>query len=191
MAGAPRRPLVLVGTSLGGATAIDFVLEVGVPVDALVLIDAQAFTDRSYSAVAALPCVASAGAEVLRSRWLRKLANDLAYHDDRFKCEDIMRIGGLHCHQPGWKEATVSFIQHEGYCLSNRVADVRVPTLVLWGQYDRVLPIKDADKFKKAMPDCRVSVVKDSGHSPHIEKPREVVDTIVSFLKELELTLEG
>lgn len=183
---AKGRDIVLVGTSIGGAVAIDYLLHGGGgDIQGLVLIDAQAFTDKRESWVTRVPGVAGVGAEILRSDWLRGLAIDMAYHATRFKIPDTMRIGGLHCRSPGWKEATVDFVRGAGYCLSERVQDIAVPTLVLWGEHDRVLPKGDAAKFELAIRGCHLETIEDCGHSPHIEKPREVTDAIMRFLASL------
>lgn len=178
-----HRPVVLVGASIGGAVAIDFVLDGNRQVEGLVLIDAQAFTDKKKSLASSIRLFAELGAEVLRSKWLRKLAVELAYHSPSFKTDDVLRIGGLHCFEDGWKDATVDFIQGEGYCLKDRVQEVQVPTLVVWGEHDRVLPKRDAQAFQNNLRNSRLKYIQDSGHSPHIEKPDDVSEEILTFLR--------
>lgn len=182
---ASNRELILLGTSIGGAVAIDYLLNSNRSVDGLMLIDAQAFTDKKESFMTKLPGVADFGAEVLRANWLRKMAVDISYHSNSFKNEDTLRIGRLHCRSPGWKEATVDFVRGAGYCLSGNVVDINVPTRVLWGEHDRVLPKEDAGKFEQCIPDCSLEFVKDCGHSPHIEKPHIVAEAIREFLEQL------
>lgn len=182
---ASNREIILVGTSIGGAVAIDYTLNSERSIDGLMLIDAQAFIDKKESFMTKLPGVADFGAEVLRSQWLRKMAIEMAYHSDLFKNEDTLRISRLHCWTSGWKEATVDFVRGAGYCLSGNVADVNVPTRVLWGENDRVLPKADAGKFQQCIPDCSLEFVKDCGHSPHIEKPHIVAEAIGGFIEEL------
>lgn len=182
----PSQPIILIGASIGGAVAIDFVLNSTRSVHALVLIDAQAFTDRPKSFFSGLPGVASAGAKVLRSDWLRRLAIDMAYYDPSFKNDDILRIGGLHCYQPGWTQATEDMVRSEGYCLKHRIPEIDLPTLVLWGEHDRVLPKQDASMFEQTIRNCRLQIIKECGHSPHIEKPMLVSDAILDFIAHLE-----
>lgn len=177
-------PMVLVGASIGGAAAVDFALAYPHRVSRLVLLDPQLFTDKPASSfLSTFPAAAAAGAEVLRSRWLRRMAVNMAYRDDRFKSEDVLSIGALHCYTDGWKEAAIRFIQGEGYCLSRRVTELQCEALVLWGQFDRVLPKGDVKKLQAALGDEAVLVVKDSGHSPHIERPQIVMEHIAEFIK--------
>lgn len=177
------KPMVLVGASVGGAVAIDFALRYPERVQALALLAPQAFTDKPASTLMqTFPIIASLGADVLRSDWLRNQAVQLAYESKRLKCRDTLRIGGLHCKSEGWKEAAVDFIKGAGYCLSNKVQDIKCPTLVLWGENDRVLPKGDSQKCLDNIHNCKLEIVKDSGHSPHIEKPSQVTRHILNFL---------
>jgi pimeloyl-ACP methyl ester carboxylesterase len=66
-----KRPMVLVGGSLGGAIALDFALEYPQAVEKIVLIDAQGFID-GIGPMASLPRpLAAAGVWVLRTEQLR------------------------------------------------------------------------------------------------------------------------
>ncbi|KAI0561273.1 hydrolase/acyltransferase [Gracilaria domingensis] len=177
-------PLILIGASLGGAIAIDFALSFPDLVQGMVLLSPQAFVDKPSSPVMSIGGLASMGAEVLRSRWLRRMAGEMSYENpDLRKSEEVLKIGGLHCQRPGWKEAAVDFIKGEGYCLSSRVREVTCPTLVMWGEQDRVLPKKNAKRFVEEMANCRLKYVENCGHCPHIEKPSLVTDNILEFAR--------
>ena len=52
---------------------------------------------------------------------------------------------------------------------------VNVPTLVVWGESDRIVPLSAGERIASAMPNARLEVIAGAGHLPHIEKPDEVV----------------
>ena len=180
-----KKEIVLVGASLGAAVAIDFALQYPDLVSALVLVDGQAFTDKPKSIFLQLPGFAELGVQILRSRWLRSLAVQLSYESKELKCENTLRIGGLHCEGEGWQEAALDFVKQEGYCLSKRVGEIQCPVLVLWGENDRVLPKGDAQQFVEVISNCRLEYIRESGHCPHIEKPSDVTQAILKFVSEL------
>ena len=180
-----QKEIVLVGASLGAAVAIDFALEYPDLVRALVLVDGQAFTDKPKSMIMQLPGLAALGVQVLRSRWLRSLAVQLSYESKELKCENTLRIGGLHCEGEGWQEAALDFVKQEGYCLSKRVGEIQCPVQVLWGENDRVLPKGDAQQFVDVISNCQLEYIRESGHCPHIEKPSDVTQAILKFVSEL------
>lgn len=178
------RRVTLVGASIGGAIAIDFALEHPHLVDGLVLVDAQAYQDRPRSGLLnALPVLASVGADVLRSTWLRRMALNMSYEDRAFCSEDALKMGALHVETDGWKAAAVDFILAEGYCVSGRVKEVEAPTLVLWGRGDRILPVENAQRFAEDIPGATVTIIDECGHSPHIEKAAIVAEYILDFLE--------
>jgi len=64
----------------------------------------------------------------------------MAYHNkQRFSTDDAMRVGRLHTHLPGWTDANVAFMRSGGYAVSQRIGEVALPTLVVWGRNDEIL----------------------------------------------------
>lgn len=58
-----------------------------------------------------------------------------------------------------------------------------LPTLLLWGREDRVVPVSAADDYRRALKSANVCVLDNCGHRPEVEKT-------VEFLKEVEKFLE-
>ena len=60
---------------------------------------------------------------------------------------------------------------------------ISVPTLVVWGENDKLLPSAYAAVWKRCVPDVQVEIVPECGHSPHIEKLDLVAPKVLGFLK--------
>jgi pimeloyl-ACP methyl ester carboxylesterase len=58
---------------------------------------------------------------------------------------------------------------------------VRVPTLVLWGADDRLLPSRYAGLWGERVPDASVEVIPQCGHLPHVEKAELTARKIIDF----------
>lgn len=58
---------------------------------------------------------------------------------------------------------------------------IAVPTLVLWGRQDKLIPVAYADRFAQLIPDARVRIFESCGHLPHVEQTEEYVEEIISF----------
>lgn len=68
--------------------------------------------------------------------------------------------------------------------LRERLYRVTVPTLVIWGDSDRVVSIQHANAYKQGITNSRLAVIEKCGHCPSFEKPAETANLIASFLKE-------
>ena len=70
--------------------------------------------------------------------------------------------------------------EHE---LASHAAAIRVPTLVVWGRHDPVLPLRDAEAARRALPHARL-VTLDTGHVPFAEDPDGFLAVVLPFLRE-------
>jgi pimeloyl-ACP methyl ester carboxylesterase len=59
---------------------------------------------------------------------------------------------------------------------------VRVPTLVVWGAEDRIIPVECGRLYADAIPGARLEVIDGCGHWPHYEKPDELAGVVSRFL---------
>lgn len=66
--------------------------------------------------------------------------------------------------------------------LERRLHRISVPTLIIWGEEDRLVPVGYADEFKKRIPEAQILVVPNCGHIPQVERPDVVIDATRSFL---------
>jgi pimeloyl-ACP methyl ester carboxylesterase len=60
---------------------------------------------------------------------------------------------------------------------------ITVPTLIVWGANDKLIPAPYASAFGEAIPGARVEMFNNCGHLPQIEKSQEFVATVSAFLQ--------
>jgi pimeloyl-ACP methyl ester carboxylesterase len=58
----------------------------------------------------------------------------------------------------------------------------RMPTLIVWGREDAIIPVTHALAAHEAIAGSRLTVFDDVGHFPHCEEPKRFVDTLVGFV---------
>ena len=58
------------------------------------------------------------------------------------------------------------------------------PTLVLWGDTDREVPLRDGERLQEEIPNSRLIVFRACGHLPHEEYPQTVIKVISEFVTE-------
>jgi pimeloyl-ACP methyl ester carboxylesterase len=66
--------------------------------------------------------------------------------------------------------------------LSRRFAEVAVPTLLLWGRQDHVIPLWVGERLARDLPHARLVVLERCGHSPPEELPAESLRHVRAFL---------
>jgi pimeloyl-ACP methyl ester carboxylesterase len=67
--------------------------------------------------------------------------------------------------------------------LRAELAAVRAPTLLVWGERDRLVPLHVAEEWRQTLPDARLAYLS-CGHVPMLEAPRQLADSMLSFLDE-------
>jgi len=73
-----------------------------------------------------------------------------------------------------------------GFDVMNRLDAIRVPTLVVSGDDDRLTPLKYGEYLAANIPDAVLKIIHGGGHLAMLEKPAEVNAVITSFVHSLE-----
>jgi pimeloyl-ACP methyl ester carboxylesterase len=66
--------------------------------------------------------------------------------------------------------------------LPHLLGGVTTPTLVVWGRKDRVVPLECGERYVKALPQARLSVIEGAGHFVEMEKPDELAKLVGGFI---------
>jgi pimeloyl-ACP methyl ester carboxylesterase len=70
--------------------------------------------------------------------------------------------------------------------LESRLGDVKAPTLVLWGENDRILHVSGAEKFQQSLPGCRIITLRECGHVVFFDQPEATRQAYRDFLQRLQ-----
>lgn len=66
--------------------------------------------------------------------------------------------------------------------LEQRLPQIKLPTLILWGAQDRLIPPTHGSLYARSIAGARLQTIKACGHSPHVEQPVELARLIGDFL---------
>jgi len=169
------QPVVLVGASMGGAVAIDFTLTYPNAVSHLVLLDSAGLAAGSAMGKLMFPPLDRWATAFLKNPGVRRRISRQAYADKSFVTPDAELCAALHLGCGNWAEALIAFTKSGGYnFLSDRIAEITLPTLILWGRQDKILGTQDATRFADLLPQATLQWIEDCGHVPHLEKAAEV-----------------
>jgi pimeloyl-ACP methyl ester carboxylesterase len=181
------QPMVVVGASMGGAAAIDFTLTYPEAVHKLVLIDSAGFAAGPDMGNWMVPPLGYLAASFLKNSWVRRKVSLQAYCDPGMVTADSELCAALHLKLPRWQQAIIAFTKSGGYnFLTDKISQISCPTLILWGECDRILGTQDAEKFQSAIAHSRLVWIEQCGHVPHLEKPQATAAEILSFIQTVE-----
>jgi hypothetical protein len=62
----------------------------------------------------------------------------------------------------------------------------RLPTLIMWGARDSLIPVRHGIAAHEAIPGSRLEIFEEVGHFPHCESPDRFVQTLVDFIDATE-----
>ncbi|MBN1692368.1 MAG: alpha/beta fold hydrolase [Dehalococcoidales bacterium] len=166
----------LVGHSLGGGIALDYALKFPLKITKLVLISSLclgreiAFWVRFFS----LPAfVRSIGAVMNFGFKCVKLLLD---HLNPAKYILPLTPAGMAV------GVSISNFHQQTLVLEKQLPEVKMPTLLVWGSRDPVVPVKQAYRAAEVIPDCQVAVFRNSGHNVHREELKKFSSIVTDFL---------
>ncbi|MBE9118544.1 alpha/beta hydrolase [Lusitaniella coriacea LEGE 07157] len=177
------QPMILVGASMGGAAALDFTLTYPDAVAQLVLLDSAGLANPPVGGRFLVPPFDYWATEFLRNGRVRQQISRAAYYDKSLASPDAHLCAALHLKLPGWNRALAAFTKSGGYGgYKNKLPQIQQPTLIVWGENDRILGTKDARRFEQGIPNSQLVWIPNCGHVPHLEQPEQVAEKILSFI---------
>ncbi len=65
--------------------------------------------------------------------------------------------------------------------LIDKLKTINVPTFILWGRQDRVIPLRVGEQLHQAIPNSTFEIIEECGHIPQEEKPDETIARLTKF----------
>jgi pimeloyl-ACP methyl ester carboxylesterase len=188
--GIDRVPLV--GNSMGGFISAEVAVSEPTSVERLVLVGAAGVSHaRMFRAPAetmtrmarvAAPFAVRYRGQALRRPGLRhRVFRGLFYKPTALRPELVGEITRYGLESPGLVAALRALA---GYDILDRLDDVEIPTLIVWGQNDYVVPPRDALEYARLIPHSQLHIFNRCGHLPMAERPVRFNRLLEQFLAE-------
>lgn len=170
------RDVTVVGSSLGGWLAVELATKASDRIARLVLDNPLGLrfqtspTERDFPDVFQdLPsewCAYFSASEPTDERDWTTVSKDVALRGARNR-EAFTKMG--------WSPYLYSRV------LSGRVHRATVPTLLLWGDQDKLASREYAEKYAAALPNAKLKVIEGAGHFSFLDKPEAVASAVLDF----------
>lgn len=174
------RRAVLVGNSLGGAIAFQYALTYPEQVERLVVMGPGGVEDPALWATQ-MSGLRSLGAFVQGRLTDREAFRELLQHI--VARPEMITDAVIDSRLPIWLEQPLAvFATMKVEVFAERLAELRMPVLCLWGQKDNFLPVRHALKVAEWVADARVVISTRSGHWFMLEEPAYFNQEVLAFL---------
>jgi pimeloyl-ACP methyl ester carboxylesterase len=183
-------PAVLVGNSMGGFVAAEVAIRAPEVVERLMLLSAAGISQLD---IARRPAMAAgkvaailATANVAQKRWIARrpvprhwVMSLIVRHPSRIKADAMFEALMKGADKPGFEDALRACLEYD---FRDRIPQIGAPTLVIWGEKDMIIPVKDADAFTSMIEGARKVILEDTGHVPMFERPPTFNKLLSEFL---------
>ena len=165
----------LLGHSFGGQISVRFASRYPERIKKLILCAPSAIRPKPGKKTRMIYLMARIGNTIFSPRHLRRLkdaARNLFYifirNRDYKRAEGVMRD-------------TIRKVIKED--LLPELSKIQNKTLIVWGDIDKMVPVKYASIFRDNIPESRLEIFPKIGHSPHLEVPEKLAEIINNFFR--------
>ena len=187
---AVERP-VLIGHSLGGTIALGLAQQRPQRVRGLVLIDPPAYRDGALDGhwFWEVPLLAETVLGIMSTCSIVRVGLEQNFHDKNAVSEDLEITYLRELQRDGAIEAFIAqerqLVPTDAERWERGHGTITAPTLIIWGEEDRLVPLSQGERLVEQMPDVRLITFPDAGHSPHLEVPEIVLECRLPFLRSI------
>ncbi|WP_019961650.1 alpha/beta fold hydrolase [Woodsholea maritima] len=179
-------PFILAGNSLGGLVAWRYAKDHEDQVKALILISPGGYSINGVTETPVeVPDALKAFFRFAPEIAIRAATSALYADPSKVTDAQVRRITDL-MKRDGNGEAMIARL--EQFTLPDPQADlgeVEVPTLLIWGDHDTLVPTEHGPRFEAAMPNARLVIIENAGHVAMEEAPEESLAPALEFLNGL------
>lgn len=203
------------GNSFGGGIALEIALEYPNEVEGLILVDSEGIpngedgydtsmfnddppvspNDPAYTELSLLESI---GKNFIGPAVVKSVMEQMTY-DKNLLTDEYVRYFSRQIRHAGNREAQllmfrqgIHLVQQNGkQDLLPRLSELHMPTLVMQGAQDTLVPMRVAETFRDNITNSRLAVIDNAGHMPMMEKPKESAIFVRQFLQSDQLKHEN
>ena len=179
---------VIAGNSFGGQVALQVTLDRPERITQLILVDSAGYPLAPTSIpiafqLARLPVINLISTVAFPRDIVEKSVRNVYGDPDRVTPELVDRYYDLTLRE-GNRAALTKRLEHVGTDdIAARIPQIKVPTLILWGGRDQLIPPDAGRRFARDIAGSELVMFDDLGHVPHEEAPERTLAAVLKFLK--------
>ncbi|QDP40364.1 alpha/beta fold hydrolase [Radiobacillus deserti] len=177
----------IIAHSMGGQIALNMALMDPKKIKKLVLLCSSGYLKRSQRFLIAssyLPFFEKIVYYYVRRKEVKDYLKDVFYNQTLID-EDMITEFGRPLLEKGFYKSLIRLMRHrEGDLLPHQLQDIKIPTLLIWGEEDRVVPVQVGQRLVQDLPDAQLITYKKTGHLITEERPEPIFENILTHMNQ-------
>lgn len=167
----------MIGSSLGGQIVAEFAIQYNQVLKKMILVSPSGFMEYSTPALEAYMMTVFNPDEQNTKKAFQMM---YGLNGVESTVDDFRRRLKL----PGAQEAFISTIMHVSRTKIDckKLSAISIPTLIVWGSQDRVIPSDNAKSFFSCLNNCNYVEMSGCGHVPYVDQPENFSKLVLGFL---------
>ena len=169
---------VIVGSSLGGRILIEYAIHYPQNIEKMILVSPAINEESSPALQSYMQAALHPTFEDVKNAFLT-MNGRVDEIEDEFISEFVNRMN-----LPNAKMAFLASLMglKKQTLKPEMLADLTIPTMLIWGEDDQVIPISNVVKFGNSIKNMQYQIMKKCGHAPYAEKPELFSKIMLDFL---------
>jgi len=180
--------MYVMGNSLGGLMSWNLAVKHPQNVKKLILFNSAGYEMKEVLKTANVKYFSGNMAKIflkngLPESFMTKGISRIFYDPDFLKEDERFRLFEM-WNRKGNLQQIMNMTSSDKYLDTKVVSTIACPTLIVWGKYDKVVPVKYAEYFHRDIKNSEEIIYDSCGHVPMIERPLDVKRDVLKFLHE-------
>jgi pimeloyl-ACP methyl ester carboxylesterase len=177
---------VLIGNSMGGMVSWTYALAHPEKLDGLVLVDAAGWGEKPKGALIFKLLMNPTAAAVIKdldNRAMVKQGLQAAFQDPKLVDDTLVDRYVAFSRAPAHRDILIHLQQGRVEATKDKLATIKVPTLVMHGKLDQLISVHDGERFAQAIPNATLVEYDDVGHVPMEQIPEKSAADLNQWLE--------
>ena len=180
----------IVAHSMGGQIALNMAILAPEKINKLILLSSSGYLKRAKRLLICssyLPLFEKCIHYYIGRKDVRDHLKNVFYNQTLIN-DEIINEFAKPLAEKGFYKALVRLLRHrEGDLLPHQLQEIQTPTLLIWGEEDRVVPIQVGQRLVKDLPDAQLITYKNAGHLITEERPEHIFENILMHTRRDEI----